>query len=162
MPMSCYYHPNCEAVYTCAQCGRPICQSCIHSYSPVWCKVCVDAYYRSQQKADAKKAKKNLLIIGISFIVGVLIPSSDDLGAILLQGYICAGIYPAWILLPKIPKFNPDFQFLGLLVYILYPIAIIITLICLLLLLYLKLIVSSFLGMFILPFKVYQSIKVLQ
>ena len=123
MPISCYYHSACEAVYTCSQCGKPICQSCIHSYSPVWCTVCVDAYHVSQQKAEARKAKKTLLIIGISFIVGVLLfsHSSDNLGTVLLKGYVCSGVYPAWTLLPKVPKLNTDFQFLGLLVFILYP-----------------------------------------
>jgi hypothetical protein len=163
MPIFCHYHPTREAVYTCSQCGKPICQSCVYSYSPVWCRVCVDAYHGSRQKAGAKKAKKTLLIIGISFIVGVLlIPSSDDLGTVLLKGYMCSGIYPAWILLPKVPKLNTDFQFLGLLVFILYPIAITITLVCLLFLLSLKLVVSMFLGIFIVPIKVYQSIKALQ
>jgi hypothetical protein len=164
MPISCYYHSACEAVYTCSQCGKPICQSCIHSYSPVWCTVCVDAYHVSQQKAEARKAKKTLLIIGISFIVGVLLfsHSSDNLGTVLLKGYVCSGVYPAWTLLPKVPKLNTDFQFLGLLVFILYPIAITITLVCLLFLLSLKFVVSAFLGLFIVPFKVYQSIKALQ
>ena len=163
MPVSCHYHPTREAVFTCSQCRQPICQNCVHnSTPPVWCKVCVDAYYGSQQKTEGRKAKKTLLIIGISFIVGVLlIPSSNDLGTVLLKGYMCSGIYPAWTLLPKIPKFNPDFQFLGLLVFILYPITITITLVWLLFLLSLKLVVSMFLGIFIVPIKVYQSIKAL-
>lgn len=79
--MKCYYHIEREAVGTCQDCGKALCQDCASKYTPCLCTSCyqkrVDA--REQQRANKKrehlyKTKKEfLLAIEFGVIIAVIV-----------------------------------------------------------------------------------------
>ena len=69
--MKCYYHPEVDAVATCADCGKAICQTCAIDVSgKLLCQQCLAAGTASGRQA-AQTTSTNPLAI-VSLVLGIL------------------------------------------------------------------------------------------
>jgi hypothetical protein len=80
--MKCYIHPEIDAVATCANCGRAICQTCaVNVAGRLVCQRCVTAGAVPVTHSISASRSQNLLAI-LSLLVGIL-------GVI---GCLCGGV----------------------------------------------------------------------
>ena len=84
--MKCYYHPEIEAVATCAVCGKAICQTCsVDVAGRITCQHCLSTGNVNRLQTQPSKPSNPLAIV--SLILGIL--------------GLCGGLFfsiPAWII----------------------------------------------------------------
>lgn len=70
--MKCFYHPELDAVATCLDCGKGLCQECAAAYTPCSCPDCV-RIKASRAEAAHEKAKNDALIDTNAEFIGACI-----------------------------------------------------------------------------------------
>lgn len=147
--MNCYNHPSLPAVAQCPDCSRGLCPECTVSYSIPLCPVC------NKRRINAEKSmiiKELLLTYGVGILLGVLFARWTNRGlsfhfiyAIVSYGipiYIFSGMVAGWKTLTGItPRV---FLFLPLIGWVFYFI--------------IKLILSFFVGLVMLPVRTVRNI----
>lgn len=107
--MKCYYHPDRDAVGTCADCGKFLCKECLDRWTEPVCNDCI-----SKECVQQKKAARDELIMGL--VCGILLglamaalvianPQSEKLSVLswLVFGFIQGfGFVLAWNWLKKL------------------------------------------------------------
>jgi len=69
--MKCYYHPEVEAVATCSNCGKAICQTCsVDVAGRLTCQRCLASGNVARLQAQPTKPTNTLAIV--SLVLGVL------------------------------------------------------------------------------------------
>lgn len=136
--MKCYKHNERDAVSQCIDCGRGLCPECTNKFTFPICDQCE----LKRINASKQLLVKNIVIMIALFIFGLLIGPENFLGKILM-GYCFAGIPWGWSILTKItPKMFLFMSWIGWIIYFLY-----------------KIMISTMIGMFVTPFKIYKTIK---
>lgn len=96
--MKCYFHPEADAVVTCAECGKAICQSCsVNVSGKTYCQQCFDSSVATAGSGAARASPTNPLAV-ISLALGILGPLGCLCGGSL--GLLLFGILAAitgWI-----------------------------------------------------------------
>ena len=138
--MKCHVHQQVDAVSNCSDCTRGLCSSCTSTFNPPLCINCVEI------RANQEKGvyfRNLVLMIGL-FIGGMIynLPSSGSFFNALFPSYIIASIPWGWSFLSRI---TPNmFLFMPLIGWVIYLIF--------------KLTLSALVGVFVTPFKVYETI----
>lgn len=99
--MKCYYHPDRDAVGTCLDCGRGLCQECIDKYSA---PICSDCNLKRLQN-DKQGVYKEFIITAVLAVIGIVLAFAGEphgLMDVLTVIWGTAGIYPGWRALNKI------------------------------------------------------------
>lgn len=105
--MVCYKHPANEAVVTCSECGRGLCQSCANKINPPMCLDCARAISGNIKS----EMIKNIIISIVLMIVGVFVIKSPG-------GVLLAGIPYGWVILNRMtPSMFLWLSFVGWIVY---------------------------------------------
>ena len=69
--MQCYYHPSIEAVATCTNCGKAICQTCsVDVAGRITCQKCLSLGSQTRFQAQSTKPTNTLAIV--SLVLGIL------------------------------------------------------------------------------------------
>ena len=129
--MACYYHQQRETSATCNTCGKHLCVECASVFEPPTCMSCADNII-----SDIKKEMiKNIAISVVLMVVGIVISKSP-------YGALLAGIPYGWSALTKItPTLFVWMPLVGWVIYF-----------------FIKLLLAYIIGIFALPFKLYQWI----
>lgn len=130
--MNCFYHKDRVATATCRKCGRELCSECASLFSPTMCADCA-----GQIAAENKAAMtKNIAISILLMIAGIVIIQNP-------MGFLLAGIPSGWRFLNRI---TPSmFLWMPLVGWIIY--------------FFIKLTLSYFIGLFVLPVTLIRNIK---
>ncbi len=107
--MVCYKHPSKEAVATCGECGRGLCQSCADKINP---PICFDCAHTISGEIKSEMVK-NIVISIVLMLVGVFVIQSPG-------GILLAGIPYGWVILNRMtPSMFLWMSFIGWIVYFL-------------------------------------------
>jgi hypothetical protein len=149
--MNCFYHPEQPAVAQCSGCGKGLCLSCASRFSSPACKTC---FNRGINFARSEIVKELLITFGLGLALtfcllkGNIIKidfserPSDAIVMILILFYTTSGIVAGWQTLTRI---TPSiFLFLPIIGWILY--------------FSLKLVLSFYVGLVMLPVRTTRNI----
>ncbi|WP_411954005.1 hypothetical protein ACKXGF_12305 [Alkalibacillus sp. S2W] len=139
--MKCYKHNGLDAVSTCNSCSKAMCNECTNYFDT---PVCIDCNLNLVSE-ERTNYFKNLALMGLLFVVGIMFAQTENTGLFLtlFTAYMFAGIPWGWSVLSNI---TPNvFLFLPIVGWVIYFV--------------LKVMISSFVGVFITPFKVMQAVK---
>lgn len=140
--MKCSSHYDLDAVSQCVDCGKALCPECTNKFSFPVCSSCNLA----RIQLDKKFFKKNIILMVVFFFVGFFWDDNLSFWESLGRGYFFAGIPWGWATLSRItPNIFLFMPLVGWIVYFLF-----------------KAMLSMFIGMFVTPYKIYQSITGLQ
>lgn len=141
--MKCANHPELDAVATCVDCGKGLCSDCSSAYEFPICENCNSG----RVAGEKKELMKNIALTILFFIIGgyfaVSSGGSVNIVAVIVIGYLFAGIPWGWSFLNKI---TPSiFLFLPLIGWVIY--------------FFIKGILSFFIGFIALPIKLFQIFR---
>jgi len=137
--VKCYKHNNLDAVSTCNSCGKGLCSECTNYFSK---PICLDCN-AELVAGDKKVFTRNIVLTIIFFVVGFLYSNEFPFYQQIFYGYVLAGLPWGWSFLNRI---TPNvFLILPLVGWVIY--------------FAIKFVISLFIGPFITPYKIYQSIK---
>ena len=126
--MSCYYHPNREAVVHCNECGKPLCSECAGAFHPPACYDCVSVHI-SNVKGEMFKS---IAVSVVLMIIGIAVIKNP-------AGILLAGIPYGWSILNRMtPTMFLWMSWIGWLVYF-----------------GIKLLLAYFIGIIALPIKLF-------
>ena len=145
--MSCYHHPDREAVAQCSVCGKTLCRECAELYNPPYCADCA--------RKEASELKADTIRLGVIGVVVALIPffiySADDFDgetffAALMTGLIFGCVPFGWCALTAItPRLFLFLPVVGWLIYF-----------------FLKFTIAACIGIVACPYKIYKTQQVLK
>jgi hypothetical protein len=138
--MKCYKHYERDAVSQCIECSKALCPECTSKYSKPLCDSCVVEW----AKSNRIMLIKNLIIMsGVFIFMFSTIFSSEPFARRIVMSIIFSGIPWGWSFLNKI---TPNiFLFMPVIGWVIY--------------FSIKFGASLVIGIFIMPFKLYQIIK---
>lgn len=99
--MKCYRHPDRDAVGTCEDCGRGLCQECISYYSMPICTECNLKRFHLEKQGIYKE----FLLTAVFAILGIVLAFSGNPQGIIdviTVIWATAGVYPGWRMLTRI------------------------------------------------------------
>lgn len=130
--MKCYNHPDRDAVGTCVDCGKGLCQECMDLWT---IPVCTDCNLKRWQNAKSNVFKELGIVIVLA-VIGCFLAFQGE-GSLLNDLWVIwltAGIYPGWKMLTRItPKVFLILPLIGWVIYFMvkFFIAVLIGWICL-------------------------------
>lgn len=142
--MNCYNHPHNPAVASCPDCHKGLCIDCSQKYSIPICSPCNQ--HRISQ--DKQYIIKDFIIIFLGGAVMTLIMNNTGtknfpLSTNILMFYTYSGLIAGWRFLNRItPEYFLFLPIIGWLIYFMV-----------------KFMISGFVGIFILPYRVFMNIK---
>lgn len=138
--MKCYKHIEADAISSCVDCGRGLCPSCTNKFNIPLCDNCLLA----RNNANKQLLIKNLVIMAALFGFGayLALTGEGDFSERAFAPFIFAGIPWGWSFLNKITP--AMFLFLPIGGWILY--------------FTFKLVLASLIGIFVMPYKIYQIV----
>jgi hypothetical protein len=148
--MNCFNHPVVPAVAHCSDCGKGLCSVCAKQYTILICSPC-NAKRISNEKGLIRK--ELYLTYGMGILL-TLLQCQISIGShnsdiffrvfmILVYFYICSGIIAGWYTLARItPQIFLILPLFGWLIYFVV-----------------KVVISIYVGLIMLPIRTYQNIK---
>lgn len=140
--MKCHKHFESDAVSQCLDCGKGLCLECTNKFTIPICSSC----NLTRLKNNKNILVKNSIITIVAFVIGLYIYSGMEEATLpftLLGALFIAGIPWGWSFLNKItPNVFLIMPVVGWLVYF-----------------GIKFTLALFIGIFIMPFKIYQIVK---
>lgn len=139
--MKCYKHYAMDAVSSCVDCGKGLCPDCTNRFTVPTCDSCILVHANETRALFVR----NTVLMVVLFIAGFIFnrSASESIVVGILGGYFFAGIPLGWSMLSRLT--SEFFLFLSIPGWLVYFM--------------IKLFLSSIIGMFVTPFKIYQVVK---
>ena len=142
--MKCYNHPDRDAVGTCVDCGKGLCQECMYLWT---IPVCADCNLKRWQ-ATKHEVFKEFAITAVFAIIGLVFAFQGYNGLFnaIAVIWMMAGVYPGWKMLTRI---TPNvFLILPLIGWVLY--------------FFIKFFIAMLIGWICLPIRLFKNIRTLE